>query len=1053
MKILKIEMENLNSLKGYWSIDFTQPEYETYHNLFVISGHTGSGKTTILDAITLGLFGRTSRQDSINSSKNEIMTRHTGFCRAVVTYECKAGKFESEFYQQRARKNPNGALQSPECRIKNLIDGTEKTFSTAVNLAIETAKIIQLDYSQFSRSIMLAQGEFDSFIKGDERGSGRERGRAAILSKLNGTEQYKEIGRRVCERAKKFRNRLTEIENELRGIELLSDEEVLTLEKERNCKTKENNQIKEKLDQINIEIKWLEDLRKCKDDFKKAEIQRKEYEEQNEAFKADGEKLNRAEKAEKCKAEYLSLKQTEDSLLKKNSDLQNAKEELTAYSEKFKKAEEESMAASQTLEEAEKKLIENRVLWKEVREIDSELKYLSENLTLAKDKKNEAEEKFNQEEQTLKDYKEKVKNVKDEIAGLESYLKENEKDKELEQIVFKLEAEESAVEKNTRELKEKKQLICNNELVITNKAEQLEQIQKEYDELNKNLKELVSSEFVAVSILLKNQLEEGKPCPVCGATSHPSCNKKTDDNKLDGKVQQVAVDVTELNKKIEEADTALRNVGGELENLKKRNIQLENEKANILQAVNLQTENINKTLGLWNINFSLDEEKKSNLPVIIKQLTERSETFKNNSVKKNQLESEHKIIEAKIDAVNLEELSTELNAAQRDFENADKKYNEVLNKRKVLFSDKNPDVEEAKSEETIQNFKNICSEKENEKSGILLKKNTASTSIDNFSKEIDELKIQNEEYQKEFLAALSKNGLKSQEEFLECRLDDYEIENLKEQKQNLIKLDGETKNALETARSNLEKIEEEKKTEKSEETLLEERNNLNIVQSENSEAIGRINNQLENNLMQKSKAEEIRQKYEKARKKAELWQEMRNFIGGTATGEDFEVFVEALAFKQLLKIANKYVEAITGQYTLVQVEGAVDFRIHDKNYPDSKDDRPITNMSGGERFIISLSLALGIAELASRNVRVDSLFLDEGFGTLSGKPLMEAVQALKSLQNSGKMLGIITHIDAVIREFDLKIIAKKNPSGMSELFGPGVSPQINSPIDYSQKND
>ena len=113
--------------------------------------------------------------------------------------------------------------------------------------------------------------------------------------------------------------------------------------------------------------------------------------------------------------------------------------------------------------------------------------------------------------------------------------------------------------------------------------------------------------------------------------------------------------------------------------------------------------------------------------------------------------------------------------------------------------------------------------------------------------------------------------------------------------------------------------------------------------------------------------------------------------------------------------------------------------VHDENYPDEKDDRPVTNMSGGERFIISLSLALGIAELASRNVRVDSLFLDEGFGTLSGEPLTQAINALKSLQSNGKMLGIITHIEAVIQEFDQKIEAIKKNGGVSELRGSGIT--------------
>ena len=148
-----------------------------------------------------------------------------------------------------------------------------------------------------------------------------------------------------------------------------------------------------------------------------------------------------------------------------------------------------------------------------------------------------------------------------------------------------------------------------------------------------------------------------------------------------------------------------------------------------------------------------------------------------------------------------------------------------------------------------------------------------------------------------------------------------------------------------------------------------------------------------------------------------------------------------MALKNLLVIANRYVFEISGKYTLVQKPGEVDFVVHDENYPDERDNRSVTNMSGGERFIISLSLALGIAELASRNVRVDSLFLDEGFGTLSGEPLTQAISALKSLQNKGKMLGIITHIDAVIQEFDQKIQAVKKNGGVSELTGSGITRQ------------
>ena len=98
MRITKLEFENLNSLKGKWSIDFTHPDYARNHDIFVIHGPTGSGKTTLLDAITLALYGRTPRLEAINNGEggNEIMTRGTGFCRAAVTYSCKKGVFATE---------------------------------------------------------------------------------------------------------------------------------------------------------------------------------------------------------------------------------------------------------------------------------------------------------------------------------------------------------------------------------------------------------------------------------------------------------------------------------------------------------------------------------------------------------------------------------------------------------------------------------------------------------------------------------------------------------------------------------------------------------------------------------------------------------------------------------------------------------------------------------------------------------------------------------------------------------------------------------------------
>ena len=162
---------------------------------------------------------------------------------------------------------------------------------------------------------------------------------------------------------------------------------------------------------------------------------------------------------------------------------------------------------------------------------------------------------------------------------------------------------------------------------------------------------------------------------------------------------------------------------------------------------------------------------------------------------------------------------------------------------------------------------------------------------------------------------------------------------------------------------------------------------------------------------------------------------------GVKSGADFEVFVQSIAMRSLLGKANEYLSNILPQYTLIQKENdngekTADFDVREDYIDGTVKDRSIQNFSGGEKFIISLSFALAIAEFAGKNGSVDSIFLDEGFGTLSGQPLKDAIDALKKLSNTGKMLGIITHVEPVIQEF-MQIEAKKI-GDRSVLKGPGI---------------
>jgi exonuclease SbcC len=138
----------------------------------------------------------------------------------------------------------------------------------------------------------------------------------------------------------------------------------------------------------------------------------------------------------------------------------------------------------------------------------------------------------------------------------------------------------------------------------------------------------------------------------------------------------------------------------------------------------------------------------------------------------------------------------------------------------------------------------------------------------------------------------------------------------------------------------------------------------------------------------------------------------------------------------LLKIANGYLRDMFPRYEMVTEPNTLNIQLVDHDNSDAV--RPIDNISGGEGFLVSLSLALGISTLASRNVRIDSMFLDEGFGTLDSKMLQETVIVLQKMQQEkGKLLGVITHVDLVKSELPTHIEVTPN-GGHSVLSGAGV---------------
>ena len=217
MRILHLRLKNLNSLVGEWSIDFTHPDYES-NGIFAIIGPTGAGKSTLLDAICLALYGKTPRLDKISKSSNEIMARQTGECFAEVTFETARGKYRSFWGQHRSHKKAGGDLQNAQREIVDANTNTVlESHLSRVDAKIE--EITGMDFQRFTRSMLLAQGSFDAFLKASPSE------RAPILEQITGTEIYSKISIGVFERSKKEIKKLEELQDQLAAIQLLSQED------------------------------------------------------------------------------------------------------------------------------------------------------------------------------------------------------------------------------------------------------------------------------------------------------------------------------------------------------------------------------------------------------------------------------------------------------------------------------------------------------------------------------------------------------------------------------------------------------------------------------------------------------------------------------------------------------------------------------------------------------------------------------------------------------------------------------------------------------------
>jgi exonuclease SbcC len=205
--------------------------------------------------------------------------------------------------------------------------------------------------------------------------------------------------------------------------------------------------------------------------------------------------------------------------------------------------------------------------------------------------------------------------------------------------------------------------------------------------------------------------------------------------------------------------------------------------------------------------------------------------------------------------------------------------------------------------------------------------------------------------------------------------------------------------------------------------------------SELQKALGALGLKLQQHIELQQLQQTRLQAFETQKKECARWERLHELIG-SADGKKFRNFAQGLTFELMVVHANRQLQKMSDRYILLRdIEEPLELNVID-NY-QAGEIRSTKNLSGGESFIVSLALALGLSNMASRNVAVDSLFLDEGFGTLDEDALETALETLSGLQQNGKLIGIISHVPALKERIGTQIQVEAGSAGRSTLSGPG----------------
>lgn len=1132
MKFLQLEILNLASLdkQGGEVINFEEGALGE-STIFSIVGPTGSGKSTLLDAICLALYNRAPRYPRKKGDKNQSIEI---FGAADASESNRLAPTDSRNILTRGKKEGyskltflanNGSIYRAEwhvrfqrVRYENAKTALYKITRNGEEITEEAAdwnelpNIIGLDYDQFLRTVLIAQGSFANFL------TAKENERYELLEKLIGCEEtYTNIATEI----KKAKDQATDAYNQMAASveavkqNLLNDEELAQLKEEIDRLEKAEKELDSQLQAISKDLQWFEENDKqikqiaiCQSDMRQAADAIKAMQAQILHLQLHDEVQPAVNQLQEVERQTQSIHEQEENILKTEG---NIKSQESAISESEKALASLKEAVSKAQEQQEKAL----PVIAEARALKTKMEAAMPNL---KEKK-EALELAQKENQTaLKDVEENARNIqkweaetekanlalkttKEEIAKQKQVLHEatqaaeqaweKERNKTAGQNIEELQSHKSAAEKKLQDVQQAIKVVAHLDTATTEKQKNEERIQilgKRNAEIDEALGKLSIEALEKETLTLRNaytlmvsekweihraNLTEGKPCPLCGSTTHPyhTDNRQFEEATTElSQLLKAKENLLKLQQKEEKDLSGERKQNdGEVQTLQKQQEKLSGEiatyeedwKALIAQYPKIpKAEAELKSLLPIYENKAKDASSKLSLFNKIQKEIERLTQLKDKAVKDEAAyESKASTIQNKAQentstcATKLAEqkaLTTNLISQQKSKEeaygkalqawnSAKKEMEEWQEKYKQILNGEEPDAAEqrltaAKDEATKaadtqnENINKLKAELANSKGSHQTMQSQNKTMKENLQEKEKELDLWIEEYNKQLEEKsieppfIDRNTIR---EMLHSAEDWNAIRREKDEKEKAV--------ASTTA---LYQSAEKAHQQHLEHQPAQTRDALLAIQQEYQERSQR-NELIAANARMQNHQEAVKLLGDKAEalnlvtQEKDDWTAITDAIG--ADGKTLRKIAQCYTLSFLIAHANQEIRKFNSRYELQQVKHSLGIRVIDHDRAD--DIRDTTSLSGGETFIVSLGLALGLSALSSRNISFENLFIDEGFGTLDPDTLATVIDSLAMLQSSqGKKVGVISHTDTMSERITTQIrIIKNGNSGSSHI--------------------